>query len=303
MESIPSGSVHAFINPAAGSAQAALAVLRDDPRVHLHELAPTRLKDAITHVVRGGATSIIVAGGDGTVSTAAGCVVDSPASLCILRSGTMNHFARRIGVPADPKEALELAFEGRTTKMDAGWVNERLFLNTSVVGLYVDFVRRRDRLKNQIGRVPASMVAAVRSFISLRDHHVELVIDGTRRTYKSVLFFAGVGERDFRVPVLGELKDAGRRGLHIVAVQPESKSGLMTTVLRLAARGVRAWPSGDHPDSFVVDTCRLDLNHPTVRVALDGEIVEMTIPLSYSFQGNAVAVRTPHEQAMSSPSA
>lgn len=295
MASMPSGSVPAFINPTAGNVQAAVDALRGDPRVRLYETSPDGLEDAISNLLNEGTTTIIIGGGDGTIAAAAACVVNTPASLCVLRAGTLNHFARRLGVPADPHEAIELAFTGSTKKVDVGWMNDHLFLNTSVVGLYVDYVRLRERLKEKLGRQPAIVAAAVRSFFTLHDHHVELELDGTLRSYKRVLFFVGVGEREFQVPVLGNLKPAGRRGLHVVAVQPGSRGRLLLTVLRLATRGIREWPTGNHPDSFVVDSYRLHLNHPTVLVALDGEIMEVPTPLSYQIQQDAVAIRTPVE--------
>lgn len=292
MASISSSLVPALVNPAAGNVQGTLEMLRADPRVDLHEISPDAFEGAISSALDRGATTIVVAGGDGTVATAASCVVNRPASLCVMRAGTLNHFARRLEVPADPKEALELAFTGTTRKVDVGWLNDQLFLNTSVVGLYVDYVRRRERFKERLGHVPASAAAAFGSFFTLSDHHVELESDGTRRTYKSVLFFVGVGERDFQMPVLGRMKPDGRRGLHVVAVQPGSRARLLLTVVRMATRGLPAWPADHHPDSFVVDSFRLHLRHSRELVALDGEIVDMPTPLSFRIQKDALTVRS-----------
>lgn len=289
---MPSAPLPAFVNLSARNAPAVLNVLRQDPRVEVRETSPDGLAAAVSRAVWEGFSTIIVAGGDGTVSTAAGCVVHTPTALCILCAGTLNHFARRLGVPADPRAALELAFSGDTTNVDVGWVNDRLFLNTSVVGLYVDYVRRRERLKRWIGRSPASFVAAGQSLVAHGNHRAEVEIDGERRAYRSLLFFAAVGEREFRIPVLGELKEPGRRGLHVVAVPHKSRLRLLTTALRMATTGIRPWPARDHDESFIVESCRVYLRHSTARIALDGEIARLSSPLTYRVEPGALLVRT-----------
>jgi diacylglycerol kinase (ATP) len=66
---------------------------------------------------------VVVAGGDGTVSVAAGALIHHPqASLGILAMGSFNNMARGFGVPTTLEEALDVIGSGRTVDMDAGWV-------------------------------------------------------------------------------------------------------------------------------------------------------------------------------------
>lgn len=285
--------IPAFANSNAGGAAPAIEALREDRRFDLRTTAPNELQEALENALGDEPSTIVVAGGDGTVSTAASAVVGTPTALCILRSGTLNHFARRLGIPADPRKALEVAFTGETTRVDVGWVNDHLFLNTCVAGLYVAFVSRRDRLSPRIGYVASSLVAGVRTFSDFRSSNLDLEIEGRQRTYASALLFVGVGERDFRLPLAGEPIDAGKRGLHVIVANSLSRARLAMMIVRAPVRGIRPWPSGEPVDSFIVDSFHAALHRAVEQITVDGEILEISGELAFQREASALAVRVP----------
>jgi diacylglycerol kinase family enzyme len=70
--------------------------------------------------------------------------VERDMPFVVVPFGTRNHFARDLELdPDDPLGALR-AFSGRETRVDAGRVNDRLFLNNVSLGLYARLVRRRE---------------------------------------------------------------------------------------------------------------------------------------------------------------
>src|SRR4029079_10564428 len=98
--------------------------------------------------------------------------------LAILPGGTLNHFARDLGVSTEADEALELAVAGQSRGVDIGMVNGRVFLNTSSVGAYVRFVRIRERLERRFGYRIASAIAALRLLFQWTGYAVELEVAG-----------------------------------------------------------------------------------------------------------------------------
>ena len=138
----PSGRepIPVFVNPAAGSAKAALAALDAHSGFDVRLTPPERLAVALRRAVSAGEPRVLVAGGDGTIASAAAILTGSDTALAVLPGGTLNHFARNYGIPTDLEDALKVATGGRETRVDVGYVNERLFFNTSSVGAYVRFV-------------------------------------------------------------------------------------------------------------------------------------------------------------------
>src|SRR5215210_2253224 len=107
---------------------------------------------------------VVAAGGDGTASTVAAELIESDAALGVLPLGTLNHFARDLGLPLNLEEAAEAICSGEVSAIDVASVNERIFINNSSLGMYPDQARLRQEWRAKIGRWPAMIVA---SFIVL----------------------------------------------------------------------------------------------------------------------------------------
>src|SRR5919199_4445320 len=172
----------ALVNSKSGTADKAKAALREAGAFEVRVIEPQKLTDAISGAVADGRRRIVVAGGDGTIGTAARALVGTGVELGIVPGGTLNHFARDLGIPADPPTACEIAADETVTACaDAGGGNGRLFLNTSSVGAYVRLVRTRERLERRLGYRIASVAAAIRVFVGIPSFGVELEVEGVVR--------------------------------------------------------------------------------------------------------------------------
>ena len=79
---------------------------------------------------------IVAGGGDGTINAVASALVGHPSTrLGILPLGTLNHFARDLGIPFDVSKAIDIICAGHSKFIDMGAVNDCYFLNNSSVGL------------------------------------------------------------------------------------------------------------------------------------------------------------------------
>lgn len=273
----------ALVNTEAGTADEACAALDKARSFRVERTAPKDLEARVRRAVEAGAKRILVAGGDGSIATAAAALRGLPCELAILPGGTLNHLAQDLGLPTDLDEALRVATGTTTRDIDIGEINGRVFLNTSSVGVYVTYVRTRERLERHLGYWVASFIAGLRIIPRLRGFRVTLEVDGVERQYLTPLVFVGVGERELRLPKLGARVENGRRGLHVMVVQSRTAGRLLALAFAAAARGVRAVSRTPAMQSFIVDHLRIEPATPEVKwsIAIDGEIVRVTPPLTY----------------------
>jgi diacylglycerol kinase (ATP) len=108
--------------------------------------------------VADGCTTLVVAGGDGTLNEAVNGVAEAEAldrvRFGIIPLGTGNDFAAGLGIPADVDQALETLLQQRELQVDLGKANGRIFLNTSGGGYIAEVsVNVTAQLKTIAGRL------------------------------------------------------------------------------------------------------------------------------------------------------
>jgi len=121
---------------------------------------PARIPQIVRAAVAAGEPLVIVGGGDGTISSVAGCFAYRDAALAILPLGTANSFARALGIPLDLGQAVEVACHGKVADVDLGQLNDGYFANAAAIGLPATIARHMPvRLKRWLGRFGYLLVA------------------------------------------------------------------------------------------------------------------------------------------------
>ena len=284
--------VPAIINVRSGTAEAAREALEASGAFDLHQAEPDAIDSTVRGLVKSGVKRILVAGGDGTIATAAAALLGSDTELAILPGGTLNHFARDLGISTVAAEAVELAANPGTREVDVGVVNGRVFLNTSSVGGYVRFVHTREKLERHFGYRLSSLLSAVRIGTTLRRMGVEIEVEGHARIFRTPLVFIGVGERELEFPVLGGRVQDGRRGLHIMVVKERSRLRMLRIGAVAVMKGLKAVSRSGHFEDAIVDRATITMRGEGW-VALDGEIARLGTPLEYELRRGALSVVCP----------
>jgi diacylglycerol kinase family enzyme len=283
--------VPAFVNPGSPNAAAARAALLESGRFEIHDLVQETLREQLEEIVRSGAARVVVAGGDGTLGTAAAALLGHATALAVIPAGTMNHFAKDHGIPDGAHEAIAAALSDTIDRVDVGLVGDDVFLNTASVGLYVDYVRRRERIERFLGYRVGSFMAALRTFLRPRLLSVELEIAGATKRYYTPLVFVGVGERELKAPKFGGRVAGGKRGLHVMIVRGRRPARLFALALAAAARGLDRVAATPELDSFIVESCSVRVRRRrSVTAGLDGELFRVAAPLEFRVRLDALRV-------------
>jgi undecaprenyl-diphosphatase len=114
--------------------------------------------------------ALAVAGGDGTVAAVASVAAENKLPLVLIPAGTLNHFARDVGVQSvrDADEATEAGTAigvdlGEVTTFGDDGTSRRWFLNTAGIGGYPEMVRLREVLEKHYPKWIAGVIAMVRT--------------------------------------------------------------------------------------------------------------------------------------------
>lgn len=112
------------------------------------------IDDVLSKIDQNEFSRIIAAGGDGTINLCVNAMIknDIHLPLGILPAGTANDFAYYFELPSDIDYQLDVALGEKTTKVDVGKVNDRVFVNVAAMGALIDVSQKTDpNLKNAIG--------------------------------------------------------------------------------------------------------------------------------------------------------
>jgi diacylglycerol kinase family enzyme len=235
--------------------------------------------------------TLVAAGGDGTINSVAAVAVDTGATLGVLPMGTLNHFAKDLGIPLDLPSAVTIIVGRHVRQVDVGEVNGRVFVNNSSVGLYPRMVWEREGEQRRGRRKwVAFTIAMLRTWRQYRLAVAHLDVDGKTAVVRTPFIFVGNNQytaEGFRMGGRARL-DEGRLSV-FVAPECGRFEILALPVRALTNRLGEAVPFA----GFQAEAVSVDLGRHRLNVALDGEIAVMRTPLAYHIRPRALRVITP----------
>jgi YegS/Rv2252/BmrU family lipid kinase len=248
------------------------------------------IEDRARQAVRGGAKLVIAGGGDGTMNAVANALAGSDTALGVLPMGTLNHFAKDLGIPLDIEDAAANALGGRARSVDVAEVNGRVFINNSSIGLYPEIVREREALqKRGLGKWTAFLGAMVD--VVHRSSTIRVRIKAPARSLKTRTDFVFIGNNEYELAALRVgarvRMDGGQ--LWVCNVPHTGRFRAVGAALRalLAVEKPKA------PLVFSAHELRIETKRSFLDVAADGEVLRLQTPLHYRSRPRALRVMVP----------
>lgn len=142
---MPAPTLLAIVNPLSGTASATQKealrhyLKQQAERVgEIPEIVVTTHAGHATELageaINRGITRVLVIGGDGTISEAACALRHSGTALGIVPMGSGNGLARHLGLPMDPRKAIDRALTGKPVLIDSGLIGNHPFFCTAGFG-------------------------------------------------------------------------------------------------------------------------------------------------------------------------
>ncbi|WP_045729430.1 lipid kinase [Pseudarthrobacter chlorophenolicus] len=252
----------------------------------------TDLSGTLDQVIAMGHDLVVVGGGDGTVSFAAGRLAGTGTVLGVLPLGTANDLARTLEIPGTLPAACAALADGKVVDIDLGRVNGQPFLNVASVGLSVGVTETLSpRLKRRLGPL-AYVVAAVRAYARHQPFQARLEFpDGDHQAIEleNLLQVAvGNGKHYGGGNAVSPTAGIDDHTLDIYAI-PGAPLREHVRIARLLKDGSFVERSDVH--HLTTQRVRL-VTDPPMPVNLDGEIATVT-PADFTVERNAVHVVVP----------
>jgi diacylglycerol kinase family enzyme len=287
-----------LVNPGAGRRRSAIRARLE--RMLASAAVPARVRwvrpklllAEVDRLVARGAQVVGVAGGDGSIATAAGRLAGTAVALLPVPTGTYNHFSRRLGIDR-LEDAVAALRGGQTTIVPIAVMDDRIFLNTATFGLYADVVRRRERLRPLLPKRLAATVAFFSVLLGLKRLDVVMLVDGVYRRHSTPLLWVGLGWGSF--PRILQAREKRRSpDLEIVILNARTRVQAMRLLARLARHLLRGERPIHDPALEIVHARHLLVHSPSpIGVTLDGEPYRCTAPIFVAVLDDCLHVRVP----------
>jgi diacylglycerol kinase family enzyme len=237
---------------------------------------------------------VLAGGGDGTVSAAAGLMMGKKKALAILPAGTMNLFARGLGIPLGLDQAVAAFATGRVQAVDVASANGRPFVHQFSIGLHAKMVHLRDKKQfaSRLGKMRASAQAAYATFLNPPSMKVSLTIGDA----EIVTRCSGIGVTNnlFAEGTLPIPADPAGGTLGIYVTVAQQKPELARFFVNMA-RG--KWRDNPHVEIHEAEELTLKLlsRRSKRRAVIDGELVGLDRETVVKIHPKALNVLVPAE--------
>lgn len=276
--------------PNADAVRAAFA--RHGQQAAVFACTPERKLDALLREAVAARPQVLVAaGGDGTVGAVAAQALEHDLLFGVLPVGTLNHFARELGLPLEFERAVEVVAARRERTVDVGEVNDAVFLNNASIGLYPQVVAEREYEQRHFarGKWSAMLHAAWHVLRHPQAFELTLELDGREERRRTPAVFVGNNCYELEGRHMGHRPRLDAGVLGVVVLRQRSRIGWAW----LALRALCGRMSPRDVEQHAVRAFQLDATDGELPVARDGEAHPLKPPLRFASKPRALRVCAP----------
>ena len=249
------------------------------------------LSTATQSAINDGVGVVVGGGGDGTLNAIVSHLVGTEIVFGILPLGTLNHFAKDLGVPLDLEAAINTIATGRKVQVDVAEVNGNIFVNNSSIGLYPQIVRHREQ-QQRLGRSKwnAFFWALLSVFRRFPFYRITVCVDGNEKNYTTPFVFIGNNRYTMEGFHIGERNRLDRGLLSFYTARGIGRLGILGLAFSALLSRLREATAFE---ALSTTELTIETRRRSLRVSTDGEVTVMNAPLHYRIRPGALCVMVP----------
>lgn len=303
----PDAPLFIVLNQASGSSDASeveASIRRSLERVgRRHEIcrvdSPSQL-DSVAQAAADRAAresgAVVVVGGDGTINAVIQAVLPAGVLFGVLPQGTFNFFGRCHGLPEGVAgEGILALLDAHEKPVQVAAVNDRAFLVNASLGLYPELLEQREGAKQRFGR--HRLVALGAGLKTLLGHFPRLRLtlrgDAPMRELAAMSLVVGNNRLQLEKLGIGQAPAVEQGALAGIVVRPVGRWRL----IGMAARGLLGHLGDqEHVESFAFTDLSVAVGRRRkTKVALDGEIFQLELPLRFTVSPHPLRLLIPRD--------
>ena len=238
---------------------------------------------------------LVAVGGDGTINALVAAALEHDVPLAILPQGTFNFFGRTHGIPETTDDGIDVLLRGRLVPVQVARVNDRSFIVNASLGLYPQVLEDREAWKQRFGRSRwiaffSGLATLLRGYHSL---HLEITdADGETRELRTPTLIVANNALQLELIGIGDAPTIATGHLVAITLTHVGKLQMIGLILR-GALGKLGEAERVQTFGFRRMTVKTRSRHRRFKIALDGEISHIDVPLTFEALPEALQLLVP----------
>ncbi|MGJ8530009.1 diacylglycerol/lipid kinase family protein [Maritalea sp.] len=261
----------------------------------IHIVSGDAIKSALADILADEELDVVVAGGgDGTVSLVVSEAWKNKKCVAVLPAGTMNLFARSIGMSLDLELSIAQIADGRRARVDIVTADDMPILHQYSIGLQAAVVKKRDQVsyRSRLSKILAGVVKYFDTIARPPVLDVTLKYDDQDARHRvSLLCITNNLYGRGHLPFADGL-DQGKIGIYWAPPLAPTDYVKLTSDFVLGS-----WETNEHLTELSTDQVTLILNKTGQHkyATIDGELVDLEDKIEFKLHRSALEVIKPNE--------
>lgn len=254
---------------------------------------PDDLEHSIAAVTASRPDVIVVAGGDGTLNTAANQLADTDIALGILPAGTFNLVAKDLSIPLRVEKALHTIMQGTPRRIDAGEMNGRIFLHHVSIGIHSRAVELREAYlkKTGLSKMLLTVFSLLRAILVPPISGITLDTGQHEMRIRAPFLFIGSNRFETSPFTFLRRKSFNENCLNVFFTRRHTPQSLLKMALQTLFE--KNLENVSHLETLCTEQLTITGNRPEIKVIMDGEVVRTQTPLRCRVRPHALRVIGP----------